>query len=416
MRLVKKDVLFMCQFFYPDYVTSASLTTDLAEDLVKKGLSVGVLTGYPKEYFNGKAVKKEEEYQGISIKRVKYLHLNRRGKLGRLINFLSFFIAILLHVHILFQYRCIVVYSSPPILPLIPCLTRSKFMFIAMDIYPDVALLLGALSEKSIITKFMDFINRKVYKRASCVVAVGTEMKQHILKRGFTDDSKKIQVVSNWYDKQKISREIHNLGFKSLRNKWPFIVLYSGNMGTCQDLNTILNCMLRFKNSKRVLFLFTGHGNKVDQVKTFIRENEISNAQVYGFLLNGDHSDVLNIADCCLVSLEKGVEGLGVPSKTYSYLAAGKPVLAIMSKETDIVRTLETYHAGNTVLQGDVEGLERLIKEYIEDEERLKQCRINALKAYEALYERKLCTEKYYNIITTVIEREYRVSVVNQNV
>ena len=56
-------------------------------------------------------------------------------------------------------------------------------------------------------------------------------------------------------------------------------------------------------------------------------------------LLGSDYTDILKISDVCLVSLAAGIEGIGVPSKTYGYLAAGKPVLAIMSDKTDIAKT-----------------------------------------------------------------------------
>ena len=110
-------------------------------------------------------------------------------------------------------------------------------------------------------------------------------------------------------------------------------------MGTAQDMDTILECVSMLKNREDVLFIFTGHGNKASYVKEYLNSNEIKNAKVEGFLLGSDYTDILKISDVCLVSLAAGIEGIGVPSKTYGYLAAGKPVLAIMSDETDISKT-----------------------------------------------------------------------------
>ena len=86
----KKDILFLCQFFYPEYVSSANLPYDTAEYLKTCGLEVGCLCGYPKEYSREKHVKIKEVYKGIFIKRLKYLQLSRRHFLGRLINYFSF--------------------------------------------------------------------------------------------------------------------------------------------------------------------------------------------------------------------------------------------------------------------------------------------------------------------------------------
>lgn len=413
---MKKDVLILCQYFYPEYVSSATLPTELGEDLVKKGLSVDVLCGYPKEFYNGKKVVKNEIYKGINIRRVRYTKLNNKTKFGRLINFFSFFMSIMFKLHSMTKYKCIIVYSNPPILPLIPYfasrISKTKFIFVAFDVYPDSALRLGVIKKGSIIEKTMSFINKKVYSHAAKVVALGNEMKLYMLENSITNRSDVIEVIPNWYNGNKVTKQetIYNEEFKKLRRDFSFVVLYSGNMGLAQDMETILKCMNRFKNNGDILFIFTGNGKKVEYVKKYIEDNEIKNAKVYGFLLGEDYSDVLKMADVCLVSLEKGIEGVGVPSKTYGYLAAGKPVFAIMSGDTDIARKLNEYNAGGNVIQDDVEGLEKLILKFINNKELLNTCSKNAKKLFNDLYERQVCTEMYYKMILEVLgdkEKEF---------
>ncbi|HDX9579056.1 glycosyltransferase family 4 protein [Bacillus cytotoxicus] len=409
---MKKDVLIMCQYFYPEYVSSATLPTELAEDLVEKGLSVDVLCGYPKEYYEGEQVSTKEDYKGVNISRVKYTEFNNKSKFGRIINFFSFFIAILLRLPSLFKYKCVLVYSNPPILPLVPYLisriSKTKFIFVAFDIYPDNALKLGAIKKGGMIEKLMLYINRKVYTYASGIVALGNEMRNYMIKQKIAIKPEKIKVIPNWYSEKKLpsSSTINNEEFRELREKWPFIVLYSGNMGTAQDMDTILQCISRLKKREDVLFLFTGHGNKVNYVKEYLISNEVSNAKVYGFLLGTDYTDVLKIADVCLVSLAEGIEGIGVPSKTYGYLAAGKPVLAIMSDETDIAKNLYEYNAGGSVKQGDAERLEMLITKYMDSKDQLKVSGNNARKMFEDLYERRICTGMYYSMIVEMINEK----------
>ena len=408
---MKKDVLILCQFFHPEYVSSATLPTELAEDLVDNGLTVDVLCGYPKEFYNGKPVAKNEVYKGINIHRVKYTQFNSKTKIGRIVNFFSFFISIFLRLPSLFKYKCIIVYSNPPILPLIPYfisrISKVKFIFVAYDVYPDNALKLGAIKKGGLIEKLMNFINKKVYTHASAIIALGNEMKDFMIKRKIAVKPELVHVIPNWYSKKKIKGKdiIHNKEFKKLREEWSFIALYSGNMGTFQDMDTILNCMNRFKNNPEILFLFTGHGNKVEYVKDYIKEKKINNTKIYGFLLGEDYSDVLKISDVCLVSLEKGVEGMGVPSKTYGYLAAGKPIFAIMSDETDIARGLKEYCAGGNVLQGDVDGLEKLFLTYLNNKDYMDIYGQNAKKLFEKYYERNICTNMYFKVIQNIINK-----------
>src|SRR4030042_702284 len=92
----KKDVLFLCQYFYPEYVSSAALPFDTALALSGAGFSTGALCGFPGEYHLQGRVKSRESHQGITIRRLRYLRMKRVRPLGRLINFFSFTMAVML--------------------------------------------------------------------------------------------------------------------------------------------------------------------------------------------------------------------------------------------------------------------------------------------------------------------------------
>ena len=123
----KKDILFLCQFFYPEYVSSATLPFDTASAYAKAGYSVGAICGYPKEYSCQKQIPKKEIYQGISIKRIKYLQLERKRPIGRCINYLSFLLAMLFNLFECRKYKYIFVYSNPPVLPLLAALAKKLY-------------------------------------------------------------------------------------------------------------------------------------------------------------------------------------------------------------------------------------------------------------------------------------------------
>lgn len=407
---MKKDILIMCQYFYPEYVSSAVLPTELAVDLASKGWSVDVLCGQPREYTLENRPK-SEAYKGVNIRRLSYLGLDKKHPVGRLLNFLSLMLAYGLRMPLLFKYKCILVYSNPPLLPLIPSYvskwSKSGMIFVAFDVYPDAAIIHGAISEKGIIARIMRRINKRVYRQADKVVAMGTEMKDYLVDKGIAADPQRVAVIPNWYsDTGLVDRVVKNGEFRNLDETWPFIVLYSGNMGSLQDMDTILDCVMLFKNRKDILFVFTGHGSKKPYVEEFIHRHEIKNAVVYGFLLGDDYADMLKIADLCLVSLSKGIEGLGVPSKTYGYLAAGKPVVAIMSDKTDIVTQIKEYNAGDHVRQGDVQGLARVFSHYLANPDLVDTHGQNARILFERFYERSICTNQYREMIKELIGKE----------
>jgi glycosyltransferase involved in cell wall biosynthesis len=365
---MKSDrVLILNQFFYPEYVTASVLITQMAEDLAARGIGVDVLCGMPKEYLEGaQRVPKRETYKGIAIRRVGYLQLSRRSKVGRLLNYFSFIASIALHFPKLLGYRLIVVNTMPPLLPLIPAVMNGlfgrKFAFVCYDLYPELAIRMGAIGRGSLIDRVMRFTNRRVYRRASAVVALGEEMKRYMLSSGLIADEDRVHVIPNWYDGGEEA-------FRQARraSEGPFNVVYSGNMGVCQDMDTILKCAERLRDRPDIRFIFTGHGNKADALKAEAGRLGLGNVTFHGYLMGREYEEMLASADCFVVSLEKGIEGLAVPSKTYSYLAAGRPVLAIIDRNTDIARMIELYECGFSMDNGDAEGMAGRILEMAED-------------------------------------------------
>lgn len=404
----RRDLLVLCQFFYPEYISSATLPTEMAEDLVADGYTVDVLCGYPKEYFaKSDKIKRHEVYRGIKIRRIPYLQIKRSSKIGRLINYFSFMTSVFLRFFSIVNYKCIIVYSNPPVLPLIPALIRNifgtKFIFVAYDVYPDLAVLLGSIKRGSLIERLMKYTNRLVFRFASRIVVLGSEMKDYLLEHGISSRPEEIEIIPNWYDKDKIKWSNESME-SSLLSKDGFTVVYSGNMGICQDMDTIMKCICRLKDNNRIQFILCGHGNKVEDVKAYIKEKSLSNVSVKGYLLDKEYIDLLKKADCYLVSLERGVEGLSVPSKTYSYMAVGRPIIAIMSSNTDIANVLSSWNAGVTVSQGDVDGLLSVIVNLSESPNKCLKMGENALSAFNALFERKICTKKYSELIRDTIK------------
>jgi glycosyltransferase involved in cell wall biosynthesis len=404
---VKRDVVILCQYFYPEYVSSATLPTELAIGLLDKGLDVSVVTGFPKEYIDGnrRDIPLEENFKGVDIKRVKYTSQNNKTKLGRLLNFFTLFVSMLSKVNHLRKFNTIIVYSNPPILPIIPYYLKkffkTKFIFVVFDIYPDSALKMNAIKPNGSIHKVMKFINKRVYKKAEKIVLLGNEMKEYVIANKVASSEENLHVIPNWYSNETLleTDEVINEEFLRIRKEFPFIVLYSGNMGSFQDMETILRGLLHYKDKKEVLFIFCGHGNKLPYVKEFIQENHIANAKVYDFLVGTTYADVLKISDMCVVSLEKGVEGLGVPSKTYGYFAAGKPTIAIMKSATDIAKSILLAECGRNIMQGDVEGFVHAIDYYRNNPDIREKHSINAKKLYREQYNKEENIDKYYEII-----------------
>lgn len=397
-----RDILFLCQFFYPEYISSAQLPFDTVRALKDNGFTVDVLCGYPREYSDGEEVPLQETVDGIRIRRLKYLQLDRSGFVGRLINYFSFTFMVLLNLLATARYRAVVVYSNPPILPWIATWAKvlfgTKLIFVSYDLYPEVATVTNTLRQGNMICRLMDHINKCVFRRADHVVALSSEMREYILAH--RDIAKeRVSVIPNWYKDQAQQMDRENNRFREIADG-RFVVSYFGNMGTMQDMQTILGAIRQMKE-ERVFFLFAGHGNKMEQLEKIVEEEQIGNIRIHKFLHGDDFRDALAISDCALVSLEKGATGLCVPSKTYSYMMQGIPLLAIMD-EGDIVRDIESG-AGRWVRNGESAALAEAIRMMRDDSRAHASMRQKCRELYLNKYTTEICTDKYVALFREIL-------------
>ena len=405
----KYDVLILCLFFYPDQVTASRLACELAHDLVAKGLKVRVLCGLSKNDVTEIPAPKKETIDGIEIRRLKYIQLPRTSKLGRIINYFSFFLSVVFNWPRLLNNKCTIVYSDPPILPLVASINKSlfkvKYLFVSNDIYPDIALATKQIKENSFIHKMMNKVNRRMDKNVDQIVALSHDMKAHILRTREKISEEKITVIPNWYDHRHINFEdrVREVEIVKLREVFPLIVLYSGNMGIAQDLHTILETAKVFKENRDVLFVFTGNGKHADMVKSEIEKHQLTNAKFYDFLTGTTYTDMLKAADAHIVSLMEGLEGMAVPSKTYSYMSVGKPLIAIMADHTDIAKDIVTNDLGCVLQQGEIEKFSEYILYLLHNKAEIEKIGKRVREVFNENYTREMSVNKYYEAITEII-------------
>ena len=404
----KRDILFLCQFFYPDHNSSATLPFDTARSLAAQGFTVDALVGYPKEYTEGSDIPLRETAEGVSIRRVPYLQLKRSGTLGRLVNYFSLTFRMLLRLRVLRGYRCVFVYSNPPILPLLPILAKrrwgTEFVFVAYDVYPEVAYSSGTLSPDSTISRVMARLNRALYRDAAAVVALTDEMRAFLLAHRPELEAERAVTIANWAHEQR--REPDAAAYARFGyDEGQFVVSYFGNMGTCQDMETLLDAAQLLKDDAGVRFLIVGHGNKKEAVARRIAQEGLANVQLLDFLTGKDFEQAVAVSACSVVSLEKGLMGTCAPSKYYSYLQGGMPVLAVVEKESYLAAEAEGEGIGRAVEIGDAAGLRDAILALASDRDACRQMGERALRLYEERYAYEVAMEKYRRLAERVLRK-----------
>lgn len=398
----KRDILFLCQFFYPEHNSSATLPFDTAKYLAAHGFTVDALCGYPKEYSDQAHVPLREEKNGVNIQRIRYIQLGRVSKLGRLINYFSFTVSAFFHLFKLRKYKSVIVYSNPPILPFITVLGNmlfgTKIVFVAYDVYPEVAYASNSLRPDSIIAKGMRWLNHLMYQRISRVVALTDEMKAFLLAHRPELTADRVVTIANWAHEKKVEatdEAYARFGYQPGQ----FIVSYFGNMGICQEMETLVSAVEQMADNDKVQFLFIGHGSKKQAIAERFEKKHLKNVQMHDFLTGEAFEQAVAISSCCIVSLEKGLKGMCAPSKYYSYLQGGKAVLAVVEEGSYLEEEIEREGIGRAVAIGDAKGLVQIICNMSLNCEKCRNMGEKALALYKRKYMLEIGLNKYANMM-----------------
>ena len=408
---VKRDVLLLCQFFYPEYNSSATLPWDTARYLATQGFQVGALCGQPKEYNDQGPVPLREEREGVTIRRLPYLQLKRGKKLARLINYFSFTGAVIGHIGIFRRYRAVMVYSNPPVLPAAALLAKrlfgTKIIYVSYDVYPEVAYASGSLRCGGVIAKAMGYLNRRLFQELEAAVALTGEMRNFLLERRPELTPKRAVVIPNWaHEEEKQCR----IPAKTLRasmeiGKETFVVSYFGNMGICQDMDTMMEAAELLKKDGHILFFLAGHGGKYPQVAHWAEK--MPNVRVQCFLTGDDFLHALEISDCGLVSLQPGLKGTCAPSKYYSYLCAGIPVISITEPGSYLMQEVGREKIGRAVAVHDSTALAATIAELARQSEACREMGRRAQRLYLEQYRREKCLGEYAGLVRKAVGKAH---------
>ena len=405
---MKRDILFLCQFFYPEYNSSATLPFDTARHLAQSGYSVGALCGYPREYNTSGEVPVRETKDGVSIRRLHYMQLNRRSKLGRLINYFSFTLSVLLHILEIKDYQAVIVYSNPPVLPIAAIwanrLFKTKIIFVSYDVYPEVAYASGSLRDGSAVSSVMQRINRSLFQRVESVVALTDEMQEYLLDHRPELSADRIVTISNWaHEATAGSKSVARaeLGYTDE----DFIVAYFGNIGICQDETALIQAMNQLADHKNIKFLIAGHGNKMPSVRQ--AAERLPNVRICDFLTGTAFEHAVAASSCGIVSLERGLTGMCAPSKYYSYLQGGLPIIAVTEANSYLAREAQKERVGKAVLVGDGNSLAAEILALYASPIEVQEMSVRAENLYQAKYQMSIALDKYLILLRKILGEKH---------
>ncbi|MDH5092766.1 glycosyltransferase [Clostridium perfringens] len=397
-------VVLVSEFFYPYKTSTQKILTELAEDFVEYGLEVDVLTTKNAYREEKQDLRKYEIYRGINIKRVFSTEGNRDSKIGRLLNYITFTTSVFFNLLFKKNYDKILFVSNPPLVPFIGYLIKKlrgkNYIYLVHDIYPDVAEKLGVIKKGSIISKVMNYMNKKIYTNAERIIALGKDMKSVIVDKGV--DEEKIEIVTNWADSRvNYEKEVDKNFYKKYRLENKFNILYTGNISKVHAIDTIVEVAKILKNEEDIMFTFVGDGNRKQDLIKLKEKEDLRNIQLENYMFGEEYNNLLNCANLFITTLQQGIEGLGVPSKTYTYMSVAKPLIAIMSENSEIGSMVNQYNLGKQFNNKEYHKIAEFILELKNSNELYNEISKNVRNKFLNEYERKKVTNKFYKVINS---------------
>jgi colanic acid biosynthesis glycosyl transferase WcaI len=365
-------ILLLSLYFAPDIAANAVIMTGLAEELEALGHQVTVVTAFPHyarnvidARYRGHLVQ-QDKHKGMRVIRV-YLYASpeKQRFLVRLLNYVSFNVLSTL-AGIWAGSQDIILAPSPPLTIglsawLISRLKGIGYIYNVQDIYPDIAIRLGVLT-LPVLIRFSYWMEKFVYSKAAAVTVLSECFRQNLLAKGVP--AEKLTVIPNFVDedfirplpKDNVFSRRHNL-----HNR--FVVMYAGNIGLSQGLETLLQAARILQDLANLQILIVGNGSAKQSLEIQAQAMGLTNVEFLPFQPCEALPEMYATADVSLVLLKRGIGAESVPSKAYTILASGRPLIAAVDEQTETWQLVVESHCGIAVLPQEAQTLADAIRQ-----------------------------------------------------
>ncbi len=407
----KLRLIVLCPHFEPDMAPTGVVMTRIVHELAARGHELHVVTSLPwyrkhqVETGWAGALWRIEKTTWGSISRVQpFAGQTKSNLVRRAVGFIlfSYFVGLrALFAGGFWRRADGVLAMSPPLtLGLIGWHTKlfrgGKLVFNIQDVFPDAAVETGAISNQRVIAA-ASWLERVSYQRSDSVVLLSDDLANNVQQKLDQKFHKRIKVIPNFVDTQAIVPMSPLTNYRrELGIGESLVVMYAGNVGFSQSLELMIEAARVLPN---IIFVINGEGSARKSLEA--KAHALSNVKFGDYQDASRLSEVLATGDLHVVPLRRGLGSVSVPSKTYSILAAGRPICAAIDLDTEVPRILAAANAGVCVEPDNQAAFVSAIAAMIGDRKSLEEMGASGRKwveghaspqsiaqRYEALYMR----------------------------
>ncbi|HUT57559.1 MAG TPA: glycosyltransferase family 4 protein [Phycisphaerae bacterium] len=404
-------VLFINQYYWPDVAATAQILTDLAEFLAGRGHEVTVVCSRQPYTGDGGSLPPGQVRNGVRIVRVPATGGGRRtGSVRRAADCLSFFLGAGVEAFLLARPGTIVVtLTSPPMIGLlgraIQLLRRAHHLHWCMDMCPDLLIANGFIEAGGWAHRVLSFAARGYVSACDAVCVLGPYMKERI--QTYNPPRGRLYIMPVWADGKRLApiprkqnRFIDRCGLTG-----KFVVLYSGNIGTGESLDTILDAAERLAEDDGIVFVFIAEGPQRDRLEATARARGLANVRFLPYEDRRDLAYSLSSGHVHVVYFGPGRDGMKVPCKTYGIMAVGGPILYVGSAGNEVADLVSTNRIGFVVRDGDAPGVVAAIKTLRSDPGLLREMSYRSRTVFEREYDFEIVAGRFNTLLHTLFSQ-----------
>ena len=396
----KQRLWVVTECYFPEVVSTGQYLTQTAEGLTD-GYDVKVICGQPNYLSRGSRAPKHETRNDVEIFRVWSTLFDKNVVVNRIVNMFTLGLSMFWKSFRSFRRGDkILVVTAPPNLPFTTAIAGlfkgASYSLLIHDYYPDQLVALGKLKPNSFPVRAMHFANSWLFKHSARIIVVGRDMAELVSDR-LNGLGVPVRMIPNWADIDEISpSDRHeNRLLKELGVQNKLVILSAGNIGRPTAIETVAKCARSLSEDDRFHFIFVGWGARGDWLKSFIARHGLKNISVLGQRPRTEQQEFLNACDIGLVSLAEGMRGTAMPSRTYNILAAGKPILALCDKGSELDRVVSDDALGWRIPPGDPELMKNTLISVYEKRDDLPEMGRRARSVAETKYTLGKALESY---------------------
>jgi len=297
-----------------------------------------------------------ELLSGVRVHRVPTTAFGRLTHLGRLIDYASFYVAVLFKLLFARHYDGVVFLTTPPLVSLAGrvalALRGQRYGIWSMDLHPEAEIAAGMVRERSVLARLLAWLDATAYRGADFVIGLGEHMRQRILQKGVPEA--RAHTVNIWGGPNEVapSPDLNPLA-THLALEDRFVVMYSGNAGIVHEFGPICEAMRELRDDPRIFFLFVGGGPRRSEVEAFAAREGLTNFEYRDYFPRELLPQSLSVADVHLISLRQSFVGVSVPSKLYGAMASARPILFVGPRTCETADAIHDARCGIVIDPAD---------------------------------------------------------------